>query len=250
MIAVIPAAGIGQRMEASLPKQYLQCAGETLLDHSIAAILAEPRISKIFLALHENDHWFANSRFADHEQIQVVQGGASRAESVVNALSAAINTFPSDTLVAVHDAARPGLPLKLFSELLDVVNENPEQGALLALPVHDTVKYSTEKEAAANGGLTQTKDAGIGRNIVNKTLVRDHIWLAQTPQVFRLGDLQKALSLAAEQGNDITDEASAMETLGAQPILVPGSKKLLKVTTPDDLALIEFYLTTEQNEAR
>lgn len=236
MIAVIPAAGIGQRMGAALPKQYLQCLGSTLLDHTICALLAEARISKIYIALQSDDLWFEDSRYAHVEKIERVTGGSTRSESVLSALSVALETFPKTCLVAVHDAARPCLPPTLFSQLLDVAQEHPEQGALLALPVRDTVKYVEQPNTDDVNSTTAPL------SVISKTLDRENIWLAQTPQVFRLGDLQRALTLATQQGVSITDEASAMEAQGVQPILVRGSQMVMKVTEPEDLALIEFYL--------
>lgn len=238
MIAVIPAAGIGQRMGAALPKQYLQCAGATLLDHSISALLADKRITKIYVSLHPEDTWFSASGYAQSEQIERVIGGDDRASSVQNALSVAIKTNPDNCLVVVHDAARPGLPLNLLSKLLDVAQASPAQGALLALPIRDTVKYVAPQEP-----LSADSNNNEPLPQVTKTLNRDELWLAQTPQVFRLGDLQRALELAELSGSNITDEASAMEAQGVQPVLVTGSRVLMKVTDPEDLALIEFYLT-------
>lgn len=243
MIAVIPAAGIGQRMGAALPKQYLQCLGSTLLDHTISALLAETRISKIYIALQSDDRWFEKSRYALNTKIQRVAGGETRAESVLNALSAAAETIPRSDLVVVHDAARPCLPLALLSHLLDVASANPTQGALLALPVRDTVKYAEN--------LPTDDDASASRRLptVLKTLNRDNVWLAQTPQVFRLGDLQRALSEATQQGVTVTDEASAMEAQGVEPILVRSSRRVMKVTEPEDLALIEFYLAKDEQKS-
>ncbi len=242
MIAVIPAAGIGQRMGAALPKQYLECAGATLLDHTISALFAESRIQKIYIALQPDDHWFASSRYVGSEKVERVDGGDTRSASVLNALSVALATFSNDVLVAVHDAARPCLPPEVLRKLLDVAYEFPAQGALLAIPVRDTVKYVADT-AALNVGNSSSVSSYGQLPIIARTLDRENIWLAQTPQVFRLGDLQRALVLAEQHGVGITDEASAMEAQGIQPILVPGSRMVMKVTDPEDLELIEFYLS-------
>lgn len=227
MIAVIPAAGIGQRMGSAIPKQYLQCAGASILDHAISALLAEPRIERVFVALQPNDTWFANSRYASHRQVTRVVGGATRAESVLSGVAAALESYDKNVLVAVHDAARPCLPLALLTTLLDTANEYPQLGAILALPARDTIKHADHQGAIPH---------------IRSTLDRETIWLAQTPQVFRLGDLQQALQNALAQGVPITDEASAIEADGGQPILVPSSRQVMKVTDPEDLPLAEFYL--------
>lgn len=235
MIAVIPAAGIGQRMGAALPKQYLQCSGSTLLDHTIKALLQEARVRKVYVALSADDSWFNTSAYAKAINVERVTGGDTRASSVLNALSEAMKTLSPTTLVAVHDAARPCLPPSLFSRLLDVAEKYPMQGALLALPVRDTVKCVSASNKGAAADNTEFP-------VVTKTVNREELWLAQTPQVFRLGDLHRALTMAAEQGLNITDEASAMEAQGTQPVLVSGSRMVMKVTDPEDLALIDFYL--------
>lgn len=227
MIAVIPAAGIGQRMNSAIPKQYLQCAGASILDHAISALLAEPRIERVFVALQPDDRWFAGSQYAVHSQVVRVNGGATRAESVLNGVATALKSYDKSILVAVHDAARPCLPLVLLATLLDTASRYPQLGAILAVPARDTIK-----QADTQGAIPH----------IRTTLDRETIWLAQTPQVFRLGDLQQALQIAITQGLPITDEASAIEADGGQPILVPSSRQVMKVTDPEDLPLAEFYL--------
>lgn len=227
MIAVIPAAGIGQRMGSAIPKQYLQCAGASILDHAISALLAEPRIERVFVALQPDDRWFASSQYASHSQVVRVNGGATRAESVLNGVATALESYDKNILVAVHDAARPCLPLVLLATLLDTASRYPHLGAILALPARDTIKQADDQGAIPH---------------IRTTLDRETIWLAQTPQVFRLGDLQHALQNAIAQGLVITDEASAIEADGGQPILVPSSRQVMKVTDPEDLPLAEFYL--------
>lgn len=224
MIAIVPAAGIGQRMQATIPKQYLKIAGRYILDHSISALFRDPRITHVIVALHPQDTLFGKSAFANNDKVIRVEGGASRAQSVLNALAFAQQRWDEETLVAVHDAARPGLPAHHLQQLLDRAQAIPEQGAILALPARDTLKVATAQHQ------------------VEKTLDRTLVWQAQTPQVFQLGHLQHALQAALEAGVDVTDECSAMEFLGIQPQLVMGSRAALKVTDPEDLELIAFYL--------
>ncbi|TRW49610.1 2-C-methyl-D-erythritol 4-phosphate cytidylyltransferase [Aliidiomarina halalkaliphila] len=227
MIGIVPAAGIGQRMQSAVPKQYLHVAGQYILDHSISALLRDSRITHVVVAIQNNDTYYAQSAAAKNSRVYTVAGGASRAQSVLNALHYARQHWPDETLVAVHDAARPGLPVMHLRALLDVAETHPEQGALLALPARDTLKI-----------------AAAGQK-VEKTLDRSRIWQAQTPQVFQLGALEHALVAALEAGIEVTDECSAMEYMGARPRLVMGSRAALKVTDPEDLALVEFYLQTD-----
>lgn len=227
MIGVIPAAGIGQRMEAEIPKQYLVVAGKTLLDHSIGALFNEPRIEQVWVALHEQDRWWSQSHYAQDPRVHTTQGGATRAESVVAILNALLQHHANkNTLVVVHDAARPGLNVNALARVIDAAESEPERGALLALPVRDTVKF-THEQASTH---------------VARTVDREQLWLAQTPQVFQLEPLLAAITHAQASKIAVTDESSAMESMGISPALVIGNRAGFKVTDPEDLALAEYYL--------
>lgn len=223
---VIPAAGSGSRMGAPLPKQYLPLAGKLLADHTLARLLAVPGIERIQVALHPQDAHWRTLTHAGHARIHTCVGGASRAESVARALAAlrAAGASAADR-VLVHDMARPCVRVTDIEKLLAVTGAD---GALLALPVLDTVKQEADGRVAA-------------------TLDRTHVWRALTPQLFPLGLLERALAKTAGDAS-ITDEASAMEKLGYRPQLVAGSADNIKVTLPADLPLAEFYLQQQHEQ--
>ncbi|MDG2954322.1 2-C-methyl-D-erythritol 4-phosphate cytidylyltransferase [Bisgaard Taxon 10/6] len=220
IIAVVPAAGVGSRMQADKPKQYLRIHGKTLLEHTVGALLSYPHVNRVVLAVAENDPYFRRLPLARDCRIQIVSGGESRAESVLNGLKAIEN--PERIQVLVHDAARPCITHEDLDKLLRVTDEN---GAILALPAVDTIKTADIRQQ-----IIRTED-------------RNFIWLAQTPQFFRADVLLQALEQALAQGFNITDEASAMELAGFRPHLVTGRSDNIKVTRPEDLALAEFYLS-------
>ncbi|TGD76057.1 2-C-methyl-D-erythritol 4-phosphate cytidylyltransferase [Mangrovimicrobium sediminis] len=225
--AVVPAAGVGTRMGSDIPKQYLRFDGVTLLEHSVNALLRDPRIESVTVAVSENDtHADTLPLFAD-PRVQRVTGGAQRADSVLAGLRA-VPGDPDDW-VLVHDAARPGLPEADLARLIDQVLAS-QVGGILAEAIVDTVKY--------------VGDSGL----VEHTLDRSRLWCAQTPQMFRLGELGAALEGALAQGLPVTDEASAMEHAGLPVQLVPGSPANFKVTAPDDLALAAWYLAWKEEQ--
>lgn len=219
IIAIIPAAGVGSRMKANKPKQYLTILGKTILEHTLNIMLAHPAISRIIVAISKHDPYSTGLSILSHEKIQLVEGGETRAESVLNALNA-INE--EDAWALVHDAARPCLTETDLNKLLEI---HDEHGAILATPVTDTIKRIDKM-----GSILATED-------------RSQLWQAQTPQFFRANLLKHALSNGLKQHCVITDEASAMELAGFRPHLISGRSDNIKVTRPEDLALAEFYLT-------
>ncbi len=223
--ALIPAAGTGARMGAATPKQYLQLAGRTMLHHSIRCV-AVPPVETVFVVLAPDDKSFAQhdwSEFDGHLE-PLFCGGATRRDSVLNGVIAAMDAVDADDWMLVHDAARPCLPRADLDRLIAEVSGD-EIGGLLALPVAETVKRVKKDEA------------GVQR--VAGTEDRSHLWLAQTPQMFRAGLLAQALRAARAT---VTDEASAVEMLGLQPRLVAGSRRNLKVTFPEDIAIAQSML--------
>ena len=216
IIAVLPAAGVGSRMQADKPKQYLTLLGKTLLEHTLDVMLSYPAVSKIILAVSKDDPYI--STLSLDPKIQLVEGGTTRAESVLNGLNAIAE---KNAWVLVHDAARPCLQHADIDKLLAIEDK---QGAILAIPVTDTIKR------ADNQCIVKTED-------------RSQLWQAMTPQFFPVDILRDALSTGIQQGANITDEASAIELAGFRPHLVAGRSDNLKVTRPEDLALAEFYLT-------
>ncbi len=219
---VVPAAGVGKRMGANRPKQYLPLLGRPLLSLTLRNILTWPGLAGVVVALSEDDAYFFHLPEAKHPQVHRVTGGAERANSVLAALNFLATRESGETPVLVHDAARPCVALADIEALL-----RADPVSLLAQPASDTVKLSR-----AEGG----------RVVVDKTLDRSNIWLAQTPQRAPLGLLHSCLRRGLEQGAAITDEASALELFGYSPQLVPGRRDNLKVTHPSDIMLAETIL--------
>jgi len=221
--ALIPAAGVGARLGAGCPKQYLPLAGKAMLLHVLETFAAAPAIAHCFLVVSAGDAYIAELLAAApqlHGRVTLLfHGGQTRHASVLNGLQAIRAQLDDADWVLVHDAARPGLTVALIDKLISELRDDPV-GGLLALPVVDTLKRG---------------DAD-GR--VAATVPRAGLWGAQTPQMFRYALLRRALEAVAE----VTDEASAIETLGYAPRLVEGSVRNFKVTLPQDIPLAELLL--------
>ncbi|WP_333609079.1 2-C-methyl-D-erythritol 4-phosphate cytidylyltransferase [Arsukibacterium sp.] len=216
--AIIPAAGVGQRMQADKPKQYLRLQGKTILQHSVERILAIDSVSRLYLVLSDDDAYFASTGLPA-EQIERVSGGSERVHSVLNALQLIDSErYP---WVLVHDAARP-LVRKQDIDLLISEGLSGQHGAILACPVRDTMKR--------------------GQQFITETVSRDSLWHALTPQFFPTDLLREAIIGALAAGVQVTDEASAMEWAGHQVRLLEGHSDNIKITRPADLQLAAFYL--------
>jgi 2-C-methyl-D-erythritol 4-phosphate cytidylyltransferase len=223
--ALLPAAGNGSRAGTALPKQYQTVLGRPLLAHTLAALRAVPAIQRVLVVIAPDDTaWRDVAGVADLDVDMARCGGASRAESVFNGLQALLEAgVPGHDWVLVHDAARCLVTPDEIEALIAACRDDAV-GGLLALPLPDTLK------AEVDGRVEQTID-------------RQHKWLAQTPQMFRLGALHAALAAARESGfAGITDEASAIERAGLRPRLVEGRASNFKVTYPHDFALAEAIL--------
>ena len=216
--ALVPCAGTGSRAGGVLPKQYQQVAGQPLVLHTLAAFAAVPRLAATWVVVAPGDAFFDNAAFAS---VLVAKcGGQTRAESVLNGLNhLQTQGAAAHDWVLVHDAARCLVTPEQIEALVDAC-ENDPVGGLLAHRLADTLKQAASERVAA-------------------TLDRSDKWLAQTPQMFRIGMLQHAL---VQAGDQVTDEASAIEALGHAPLLVPGGAQNFKVTYPDDFALAEAVL--------
>lgn len=223
-IALIPAAGSGSRMGEDIPKQYRPLAGKPMIYHALRTLCSAERIGAVCIVLAPDDTGWLRydwSEFAG--KIRVLKcGGATRAESVTNGLKAlrAANHVTDQDWILVHDAARPGLSHTLVERLLDQL-AGDEVGGLLAVPLADTLKRADD-----TGRVVRTES-------------REHLWQAQTPQMFRAKLLLEALEKARV---GITDDASAVEALGYSPRLVMGDVYNFKVTYPQDLKLAELIL--------
>lgn len=222
-IALIPAAGVGQRFGAGKPKQYVEIGGQTVLAHTVARFETHPQIDYVAVIVSPEDTHFQTA--SPHVGVFHV-GGETRAETVrngVNALLVQGIAVETDNIL-VHDAARCCLPQEALNRLLAQAADAP-QGGILAVPVADTLK-----RADAQGGIAATID-------------RSGLWQAQTPQLFQAALLQRALG--AENLAGITDEASAVERLGVQPLLVEGDIRNLKLTLPQDEVMVRLLLAAE-----
>ena len=220
-IVLLPAAGVGARMGAGQPKQYLDIHGRPMIWHAVRAFERHPGIDRVYVVLSAEDGWWADTDWSAFSKLTVLRcGGATRAESVVNGLRAMAGEVGGEDWVLVHDAARPCLSRVLLDKLLAELSDDAV-GGILAAPVADTLKRESE-----------------GRRI-QETVSREKLWAAQTPQMFRHALLLKALERA---GNAVTDEASALEFLGLSPRLVESDLTNLKVTYPRDLEMAAWLL--------
>ncbi|WP_075594101.1 2-C-methyl-D-erythritol 4-phosphate cytidylyltransferase [Pseudoalteromonas sp. PAB 2.2] len=222
--SIVPAAGVGSRMQHSAPKQYIELAGKTILEHTLSKLAELDFIHTIKVAISDDDGYFDAIPQID-SRIERVSGGTERADSVLNALLSLADNPPD--WVLVHDAARP---LVCLSDITRLVDEclAANEGGILASKVKDTIKR--------------------GRTHSEQTVPRDDLWQALTPQFFPYQALVDALSNALENGVTITDEASAIEW-AKQPVkLVAGRSDNIKITTPEDLDLAAFLLQKQQNE--
>lgn len=216
--AVVPAAGRGRRMGGGPPKSYLPLHGRTVIEHALAPLLEHAGLHRLVVVLAAGDTAFADLSVTRDARIETVVGGTERADSVAAGL-AALADEPPETLVLVHDAARPCVSQAELERLLAAADA--DDGALLAVPVRDTVKRA---------------DAGAR---VVRTVEREGLWQALTPQAFGLRALRAALDGVRE---GVTDESSAMERAGHAPRLVEGDSANIKITRPGDLALAEAVL--------
>jgi 2-C-methyl-D-erythritol 4-phosphate cytidylyltransferase len=219
---IVPAAGVGKRMLTDRPKQYLPLAGLTVLEQTLLGLIAHPQIKHVVLALDPADPYFDTLDISIAPWLTRVNGGKERADSVLAGLQ-------SDKLtdwVLVHDAARPCLSHKDLDSLLQLAPLG-SCGGILATPVRDTMKRESVLQM---GNIAHTEN-------------REGLWHALTPQFFPTKALREALTQALQAGVSITDEASAMEYMGASVKLIEGDASNIKITRPADLALAEFYFT-------
>ncbi|MFP3978841.1 2-C-methyl-D-erythritol 4-phosphate cytidylyltransferase [Marinobacter sp. KMM 10035] len=222
---IVPAAGVGQRMRAECPKQYLRINNRFILDITLSRLLASGFFAGCMVPLNSADSWWPESDASNDERIQTCGGGAERADSVLSALRALKEQVADDDWVLVHDAARPCVHPADLANLVSTLADHPV-GGLLAAPVADTLKK------AESGDLPE----------VFETVDRSQLWRALTPQMFRYSMLVSALVTALKDKQPVTDESSAMEFSGNMPVLVEGRPDNIKITVPADLDLAGFIL--------
>ncbi len=219
--AVVPAAGVGKRMQSDRPKQYLPLAGKTVIEHTLGRLVDSGCFAKVAVAISQEDPYWPELDVSSNPFVITAPGGKERADSVLSALNSLGDTASENDWVLVHDAARPCLTVADIHAQIAALGHD-EVGGILALSSHDTLKQVD----ALN---------------IERTIDRSTVWRALTPQMFRYGMLKHALT--ETQGNPaVTDEASALEIQGFTPKIVEGRPDNIKITRPEDLALAEFYL--------
>lgn len=225
--AVVPAAGIGERMQSDRPKQYLMIEDQTVIEHSLQRLAAHPAIQGIVVAIADDDSWWPGLSLSLPCPLFVVEGGEQRAFSVLNALKALSDKLDDDPWVMVHDAARPCLRASDIDRMLAVLSDD-DVGGILGMPVNDTVKR-TDLD-----------------NVITSTVDRRNLWRALTPQMFRLKQLKSAIEQALAKRVPVMDESSAIEFMGLTPLMVEGHADNIKITVPQDLALAELYMQQQR----
>ena len=225
---VVPAAGSGQRLGGKLAKQYHSLNGTPMLKRTVERLMAVPDVAGIVVVLADGDEHWPSLGLDEHHLLHSVIGGASRASSVIAGLQYVLQQSPADTWVMVHDAARPLVALSDIQRLVNAVYNSGAIGGLLATPVHDTLKRADDYAS------------------IVETVERDGLWQAQTPQLFRNGALLDAMLEAMQNKPDaITDEASAMELAGHEPLLVEALQPNFKITRPVDWTLASALLSQQ-----
>lgn len=221
--AIVPAAGVGQRVGGPIPKQYLRLHGKAVIEWTIDRLLDLPDLHAVVAVVSEGDEYWRSLSVANHKQVRRAPGGPERCYSVLSGLSLISDDASDSDWVIVHDAVRPCVRVKDIEKLMNQCRQRGA-GGILAMPVRDTMKR-------ANSGAA-----------IIETLDRSCMWHALTPQCFRYGELKSALQQALAGGLKITDEASAMECAGVRPLVVEGHSDNIKVTLPQDVQLAAYFL--------
>ena len=220
--AVIPAAGVGKRFSSDIPKQYLPLSGIPVLLHSINKLLKFGGFEEILVTLNPADTFWQKLNFT-HPKVKTIHGGFERCNSVNSALEDLSDRAENADWVLVHDAVRPCISDSDLKKITDIVHDE-DVGGLLACPILDTIKEVDENLD------------------VQKTIPREKLWSAMTPQIFRYELLKQALEAALVAGRSVTDEASAIESIGLTPRIVQGDKTNIKVTHSTDMVLAESII--------
>ncbi len=230
-VAIVPAAGMGRRMGASINKQYLLLDGKPILAHTLELFQKADFIDEIFVVVPSEEIEYCRINVVEKYGItkvrQIVAGGAERQNSVLNGLRA-LDCHDED-LVLIHDGVRPFVPLSAVRRSIEMAIEH--DGALVAVPVKDTVKIVTDA-------------------FVTSTPARKSLWLAQTPQTFRYRIIRAAHELAEAEGFTGTDDASLLERTGKKVHVVIGDYRNIKITTPEDLILAQAFLDAGKREEK
>ena len=226
----MPAAGVGSRVGAAMPKQYIRVNGLSVIEHTLKKLSLCDDIEKTIVALSPEDEHFINLSTVSGYSIHIVEGGAERSDSVLSALEYLKTIANDNDWVLVHDAARPCVPVDDINRIITTLKKH-EVGGILGLPVRDTMKRVAKSKKQYE---------------IKSTVDRENMWHALTPQMFRVGTLYNALNECKDKQLNVTDEASAIEQVGLNPVMVEGNACNIKITQPDDLQLAAFYLGQQE----
>lgn len=226
---IVPAAGIGSRMQAAIPKQYLKLSSTTILDATLERLLSCDDLNDIVVCIQPGDTYWQASVYSADERITVTNGGKERADSVLNGIRSIKHRAALNDWVLVHDAARPCVRCSDIALLIRAAL-GQQIGGILASPIHDTVKK-------------------VDHQLAVKTIDRSSLWRALTPQLFKLEELETALLLAKKQQQVVTDEASAIEKINRPVQIIEGHSDNIKITSQPDLNLARFYIQQQEKEA-
>ena len=224
LVVVVPAAGVGKRMQSDCPKQYMQINNKAVIEHTVERLLSHPSIDHVVIALGKEDGYFGELAIAKNSRVKTVVGGAERVDSVLAGLeSIDAEQFP---WALVHDAARPCLSIADLNNLIEFCLAKNE-GGILAYPVKDTMKRT------------------LSNGVIEHTVARKNLWHALTPQMYKTSELIKSIRSGQQDLVDITDESSAIEAHGLPSHVVAASPNNIKITQPEDLAFAEFILAQQ-----
>ena len=236
---IVPAAGSGQRFDAELAKQFHSIGDKLVADYTLGRLLNIPSLKKILVPCDpKSEYWTRVSAAAD-KRVELIEGGAERVHSVLKGLRALSDIAQSDDWILVHDMARPCITSADINKLIDQLQGHPV-GGILATSISDTLKTIAPKKTVSKKNAPQT--------IIEKTLDRSDCRAAQTPQMFRYGLLVRALETMLAEQQVPTDEASAIEYLGEQPMVVEGRRDNIKITHREDLIIAQAIMGYQEAE--
>ncbi|MCS5592962.1 MAG: 2-C-methyl-D-erythritol 4-phosphate cytidylyltransferase [Porticoccaceae bacterium] len=227
--AIVPAAGVGRRFSADIPKQFHQLHGELVAQHTLSRLLSITGIKRIVAPCDPSSGYWSRVRATSNPRVQLIVGGETRARSVLNGLVAIQQDASPDDWVLVHDMARPCVTRMDINKLIGNLEEHPV-GGFLAAPINDTLKLVTSD------------------NKVTKTVDRNQYRIAQTPQMFRARMLQEAIQSMFDNQLEPTDEASAIEYIGEQAMVIDGRQDNIKITRREDLMIAEAILQDQEKQ--
>lgn len=229
--ALIPAAGMGKRMGASINKQYLQLAGLPILAHTLTVFERSDKVEGVVLVIPEDEIAYCRENVVEAagftKVLEIVAGGRERQNSVMNGLTALGRYAGPDDVIVIHDGVRPFITPGMLSASISVAADS--DGALVAVPAKDTIKIVED-------------------NIVTSTLERNLLWQAQTPQAFRYSVILDAHKKALLSGFCGTDDSSLVERAGGKVVIVNGDYRNIKITTPEDMLLAEAFLAADTDQ--